>query len=302
MNKLAAYIMTGRWQAIAAVIGFAMLGLLLPPFTILSGAALGLVTLRLGAPRGLSVVGPAVLVLTALSAVAVGEAWIGLVYGVVQWVPLLLLTAILRRTMSLAVTLVSGTAIGLATVLTIKLLTPGVESLWASLLNQVVRPALMRVDVPAAAIDPMLTQAAQVMTGGFVAATLLSLALALLLARWWQALLYNPGGFREEFTGLRLGLPAAGVALALAAGALLSKASLMIELAMVSSVIFFLQGMAVAHAVVATISYPMAWLAGLYGLLLLALPQMMVGLATLGAVDALVDFRGRVARSRRGDR
>jgi len=31
--------------------------------------------------------------------------------------------------------------------------------------------------------------------------------LGLLLARWWQALLYNPGGFEEEFHSIRLGLP-----------------------------------------------------------------------------------------------
>lgn len=65
MNKLAAFVMAGRWQATAAVIGFALLGLLLPPFTLLSGASLALVALRLGATSGFSVLAPAVLVMIA---------------------------------------------------------------------------------------------------------------------------------------------------------------------------------------------------------------------------------------------
>jgi hypothetical protein len=296
MNKLAAFIMAGRWQAIAGVVGFALLGLLVPPLTLLSGAALGLVTLRLGAARGVSVLGPALLVMTAVSAIVLGAAWIGLVYSAIQWVPVLLLALVLRHTLSLALALSAATAMGLATVLAVELLAPDIESLWIALLDQVVRPALQNASIPAETADTLLQQAAQVMTGGFVAASLLSLALTLLLARWWQALLYNPGGFRQEFTGLQLGRPAASVVLALAAGALLTKASLMIELAMVASVMFFLQGIAVAHAVFAATTYPALWLAGVYGLLLLALPQMMAGLATLGAADAFADFRARLAR------
>src|SRR5690625_6353500 len=33
--------------------------------------------------------------------------------------------------------------------------------------------------------------------------------LGLMLGRWWQALLYNPGGFKQEFNGLRLNTPQA---------------------------------------------------------------------------------------------
>jgi hypothetical protein len=132
------------------------------------------------------------------------------------------------------------------------------------------------------------------MTGSLIAAMLLSLALTLLIARWWQALLYNPGGFREEFTHLQLGLPAAVLALALAAGAWLSKASLMIELALVASVMFLLQGMAVAHAVIAKTASPTLWLAGVYGLLVLAMPQMMAALAAMGVIDTFADFRARL--------
>jgi hypothetical protein len=300
MNKLAGFIMAGRWQAIGTVTGFALLGLVVPPLTLLSGAALGLVSLRAGASNAVSVLGLSVLALAIASLIGAGQAWIGAIYGLTLLAPLMLLALILRSTVSLAKTLQAATAFGIAVLLAIKYLTPDIDSLWSAMLDELVRPALARAEMPASAIDTMLEQAARIMTGSVIAALLLSLGLTLLMARWWQALLYNPGGFREEFTGLQLGYPAAGLALALAAGAMLTKISLMIELAMVASVMFFLQGMAVTHAVVGQTAYPSLWLAGIYGLLILAMPQMMAGLSLTGAIDAFVDFRARLRREKPG--
>jgi hypothetical protein len=297
MAKLAAFVMAGRWQATSTVIGFALLGLLLPPLTLLSGAALALVGLRLGAGQALSVLAPALVAVTVVSAFTTGHAWIGAIYGLAQWGPVLALALALRHSFSLAFALLTATAVGLLAVAGIEILAPGIEPLWTNLLDQTVRPALMQAQLPTETVDALLAQTARVMTGAVVAATLLSLALTLLLARWWQALLYNPGGFRNEFVGLALGRPAAGITLGLAVGAMLTKASLLIELALVGSAVFFLQGMAVTHAMLAKSAYPGLWLAGVYGLLLLALPQTMAGLATLGAVDAFADFRARLARS-----
>ncbi len=297
MVRLAAFVMAGRWQAIGTVLGFALLGLLLPPLTLLSGAALGLVVLRLGAGPALSVLAPALCAATLLSAVITGRAWIGAIYGLAHWGPVLLLALALRHSTSLTFTLLTATTVALLAVVGIEILAPEIEPLWTHLLDQAVRPALMQAQLSMETIEALLAQTAQVMTGAVAAATLLSLVLTLLLARWWQALLYNPGGFRDEFIGLTLGRPAAGIILGLAASAILTKESLLIELALVGSAVFFLQGIAVTHATLAKSAYPGLWLGGVYGLLLLALPQTMVGLATLGAVDAFADFRARLAHS-----
>jgi hypothetical protein len=211
-----------------------------------------------------------------------------------HWMPLLVLALVLRYSVSLALTLQVAAVVGVAAVLAINYLVPGIDSLWSALLNELVTPVLLDADIPPTAIALMLEQAAQLGTGIFVAAFSLSVTLALLVARWWQALLYNPGGFREEFTSLQLGYLAGGLTLALTAGALLTKASLMIELAIVAAVMFFLQGMAVAHTVIATFGYAALYMAGLYGLLMLALPQMMTALSMLGTTDAFIDFRGRL--------
>ncbi len=45
---------------------------------------------------------------------------------------------------------------------------------------------------------------AQILTGFCASIIALQTLLALLLSRWWQATLYNPGGLRQEITALRL--------------------------------------------------------------------------------------------------
>ena len=53
MKALAAYIMKGRAQAIAVAAGFAVVSLIFPLLGLLSGAAVGLITLRSGPAAGL---------------------------------------------------------------------------------------------------------------------------------------------------------------------------------------------------------------------------------------------------------
>ena len=58
-------------------------------------------------------------------------------------------------------------------------------------------PAQEQLEQAYEVISPMLSA---IFASGFVA----SLILTLLLARWWQSALFNPGGFRKEFYALRL--------------------------------------------------------------------------------------------------
>jgi hypothetical protein len=129
---------------------------------------------------------------------------------------------------------------------------------------------------------------------GFAAVTLQMLSvLCLMLGRYWQALLYNPGGFGREFRALRL---PTGVALALLAGVLLG-ASLGPELGMLKlfcSVPLLLAGLAMLHGVVAEKPSMRFWLVGAYVCLLVFYPLLII----LAVVDSLMDFRGRLARKK----
>ncbi len=301
MHKLASYIMSGRLRAITVVVGFAVLALILPPFALISGAALALVTLRTGPAEGLTILGLSSLAMALLGlAMALlglgllGQFWTGLAYSLFQWAPLLVLALVLRYTVSLATTFQVAIALGLLALFGAHYTSPDLPGYWESLLDQYLRPAMIQAEIPTESIDATLHQAAQYMTGSFVASMLLSMVFMLLLARWWQALLYNPGGFREEFTNLNLGYPAALLALGLFITAILSDATLMTELALVSLVMFFLQGVAIVHNLSAKSKNPAIWLIGFYALLIVVLPQMLAAVCVLGLIDTFTNIRARL--------
>jgi hypothetical protein len=121
----------------------------------------------------------------------------------------------------------------------------------------------------------------------------------LILGRYWQALLYNPGGFGQEFREVRL---PRGVALSLVAimflGPLLGTQ--MLILLPLCSVPLIFAGLALIHGLVAQKNLSGFWLVGLY-VTLLPFMQLIGPLLVITAiVDSLIDFRGRL-RSKDSD-
>ncbi len=301
MNKLASYIMAGPLQATTTVVAFASLAIIFPPLMLVSNASLALVNMRLGVRQGMSVLGLSVLVMALLSFAATRSVWAGLAFSLLQWAPLLILAFVLRYTVSLRTTFEVAIVIGLLALLILGSLVPDLTAYWTEMLDVYLRPAMVRAELSAEQIDTLFAEAARLMTGSVIASMLLTMALSLLLARWWQALLYNPGGFREEFVNLRLGYPAAGLGVTFFIGAIATESPFIIQLAIVSLVVFFLQGIAIIHNLSARTRNPLIWLVVAYVLLVLAMPQMMIGLSALGVVDSFVNIRSRLGASDQGD-
>lgn len=301
MSKLASYTMAGPVQATTVVVAFASLAIIFPPLMLVSNASLALVNLRLGARQGSSVLGLSILAMALLSFAATGSVWAGLAFSLLQWLPLFALALVLRYTVSLRNAFEFGIILGLLALLVLQGLMPDLSAYWTEMLDAYLRPAMVRAEFPAEQIDTIFAEAAQLMTGSVIASMLLTMALSLLLARWWQAVLYNPGGFREEFVNLRLGYPAAGLGLTFFIGAIATESPLIIQLAIVSLVVFFLQGIAIVHNLSARTRNPMVWLIGAYVLLVLAMPQMMIGLSLLGVVDSFVNIRLRLGTTGQGE-
>jgi len=286
--------MAGRWQAVATVVGLALLGFVFPPLVVFSGGALALVTLRLGAAAGVAVLGAATLVVTAIIALTTGQAWAGLLFALLQWAPVVPLALVLRYKASLGTTLAVAIALGLIGLLLLYALGPDLAPYWRELLETLLKAPLEQGGLSAEEVRQTLDNAVQVMTGSVVASMLVVYTLCLFTGRWWQAILYNPGGFGKEFRGLRLGRAAAVIALLLFAGAVVSDAHQGTELAMVGLSLFFLQGLAVLHELSRRTGRPMLWLGGAYVVLVLALPQMLAVLTALGVLDNFVDLRARL--------
>ncbi len=134
-----------------------------------------------------------------------------------------------------------------------------------------------------------------VLTGLLAALLQIVTLLSLMLGRYWQASLYNPGGFGLEFRALRFTpLPA----MVLLAGMLLGP-SLGIQMAMLAplcSVPLVFAGIALVHGLVAKNRMSRFWLVGLYVTLVLFMQLIYPLLAVMAIVDSLFDFRGRASR------
>jgi hypothetical protein len=135
---------------------------------------------------------------------------------------------------------------------------------------------------------------APVLTGLIAALLQIVSVLSLLVGRYWQALLYNPGGFGREFRAIRIPLLPAMLLLVL----MLLGPNLGSQMAMLTplcSVPLVFAGLALIHGLVAQKRLAKFWLVGLYVTLLLFMQLIYPLLVVLAIVDSLIDFRGRSA-------
>ena len=286
MRALAEFIMRGRMQATLVVAGCAAL-----PLLYWLGAAAGcLVLLRRGLKDALGVL--ALGLLPALIwwlysddpralLVLLGSASLALVLRASESWNRVLLVSI---AMGVVFSVVLGTVFGPQ----IEMLAQALIKVMPSLLGEVYQQ--MSVDEQArfaSLITPILT--------GLIAALLQIVSvLSLIVGRYWQALLYNPGGFGREFRAVRIPL---GPAMLLLAGMVVTP-NLGVQMSMLvplCSVPLVFAGLALIHGLVAQKRLAKFWLVGLYVTLLLFMQLIYPLLVVLAIVDSLIDFRGRLA-------
>jgi hypothetical protein len=242
------------------------------------------------------------LVLTLLT----GTPLAGIGFALVLWLPLWGLSQVLRITISLSTTLLAIALWGAVILAVVYVLVDNPAAWWSQHLDKGLQPFLENAGIDAASAEGqrLLQNMANLMTGIVTASYTLSLALCLLIARWWQAMLYNPGGFREEFHGLRLGRGsglAILVLLVLAASPLGFVALLARDVAMIMAALLLLPGLALMHFLVAWRKASIGWLVVVYGLLLFAMPQTIAVMALLAFADSWLDFRARLGAPGRDD-
>lgn len=282
MLVLARWIMRGTPQAVAA----AALTALVPWLFWFSAAVAGLVTLR----RGMTTAAP-VLIAAALPA---GWWWVqGDAVPLASILLVTLMATVLRSRMRWSEALIVGSVVCMAMVqLGMFLPAGGTDSLLAELRQSSSEVARMLDQLSAQGVDTEM-MAALVIGGATGLVVLLAGIACLALARSWQAGLYNPGGFREEFHALKLsrkqlllliGLMVLGIVLAVPAASLLAWVPLLVA------------GVALVHGFIGLKGMSGFWLVGFYALLLTTWPTILIVLL-LALVDTFADFRGRLTRS-----
>jgi hypothetical protein len=304
MKALAAWIMKGRAQAVMAATVFLVLALILTPLGLFSAAVIGLVTLRHGLREGVLVSLFGLLALGVLGYLLMGQPLALAITGMLVWLPVMALAEVLRLTRSLRGTVELAVVLGLVMIVAQYLVLDDVTAYWQTLLGKYAAEVLDPAMVSQAERGAMVKEIAPWMAGGLGAAWFLQLVLSLFIARGWQALLYNPGGFAREFRELRLGywllllVPAL-----LLSGMLSEKPGILAQGALVGMAAFFIQGLAAAHGLMAPWQNGRLWLTGFYFMLVIGMPASMTLVSAFGFADGIVNFRARVRPrgSRSGD-
>jgi len=289
--------MRGRSQAVMVAAVCAVLSALLAPLSYVGAAVIGLVALRKGAFEGLVVMAGASLAAGVLSLLVLGTPVLWLV--VIPWLPVWLLALLLRRTVSQGLVLAVAGLLGLLGIAAVHLALGSPVDWWREVLEQLLAPAFEREGV---ALDPAtLEDMARKLTIMAVPGTVLTMVLSLFLARWWQGVLYRPGGFGEEFRALRLGRPVAVATLVAVLVSLLASQQAggatgeLVGLSVISLavVLYVIQGLAVSHALVASRGLSVGWLVGLYLMLFFLWPFAVLALGLVGFADSWLNLRAR---------
>ncbi len=296
MRGLAQFVMRGRMQAVMSVTVLAILSLLIAPLSILSGAAVALVSLRHGPRDGMLVIILSTVASGILSYLLFADILPALVFAMVVWMPVWALALILRWSRSLALTLQAGVLMTLLMAGLFYLVVPEPADYWYELLREPMQQLLANSELSEAghSLDELVASVAQWITAVMTAGFFLQLVAILFIGRWWQALLYNPGGFGQEFRELKFDRIMAIIAAPFLLWLILSKPPewvLTLGLVMLSA--YFVQGLAVTHGLLKVVKASTVWLVGIYVLLIIAMPYMMTALAMTGFTDTWFDYRKR---------
>jgi len=290
MQAVLNWVMSSRWRA---TLGVWLMGAL-QWLNLFGGGLVALVGLRQGAREGLTVAILAALGLVPLALLLGLSPWHLPAAALSIWLPVVVMAWALRRTGSLARACQLAGVFGLGLVLVLHTAEEDMIRLGRELIDQWLLPMYAeRPEGPPS--SEQLDQMALRLPGFFAAAVSLALILSLFLGRWWQAILYNPGGFRADFHEFRH-----GQAVVLLGGLLfilsaLTQMALLDNLALVAILVLMFQGLAVCHALVYRRGMNALWLLPLYLLLVVAWVAMISVLAALAILDNVFDLRARYA-------
>ncbi len=302
MRALLGYINKGPLQAITVTAVFAILSLVLPMLIYISGAVVGLVSLRVGPRQGAVVIAGSMALAGVFSLVLLGNALPVLMFALLTWVPVCLLATLLRQVANQGLMLGVAFVFAVVAIAIVHLLVGVPTEWWSALLHSMLRGAVseggLKLDPEQAeSVAHFVTTIAPLMTGLVVATLLLSMVLSVYLARWWHSLIDNPGGFAREFRELSLGPRVAyavtGIGLA-AFLPLVEVRALATDVLWSAVVIYMLQGLALAHWVAKKRGISRAWIVCFY-IVISVFPQVILMLALAGFSETWLKLRKREA-------
>lgn len=297
MKALASFIMQGGRQATIVVATMAILSMLMPPLVIISVAAVCLVTLRNGWLDGLRVLIGSTIAAALMGYMLVGTSLVSFSYLLIMWLPAFLVSLVLRETGQLNKALEFLVILGMLVVVGIYTVIDNPAELWAVGMQEVVQALAEQeeLSVTSEQLDEGLLFWSQYITGIVISGTLISLMMSLLLGRWWQGLLYNVGGFDNEFRHIVL-LPRDGMvfvaltALAALLGGQFSELLWNMDIQVL--LLFLVVGISVVHVVIKNKGGSKLLLFAFYSAVFFV-PHLILPLVLIGLSDVWMNWRQR---------
>lgn len=281
MRALAQFVMRGPLQAG----GVAVVTTAIPLLFWIGAAVVGLVILRLGISQGLNIGLWALLP-------ALGWAWLGQdPTTLAVLLQVVLIASVLRTSLSWERALLSGSFLAIAIGLSLPMMYP-------ELIDSLVQTGVQfyeqyNAEMAKSFGDNLERVIRQTMNASMAGTYLMTGVGMTMLARSWQAGLYNPGGFRQEFHALRLSPAVAVICVAVMVGGSLIGLN-PILMGWAGGLPLFLAAIALVHGVVGRKGLSGQWLVAFYLALVFLGPSLMMLLLVLAFVDSLLDIRGRI--------
>jgi hypothetical protein len=288
MLPLAHWIMRGRVQALVFVVIALATSPWLWPNSILAAAAIALIWLRHGSKEGLFTC------LWALLPAAVIIGFMG------NFMPLLMIATaavsseVLRITRSWPYGLIALSGCGLLTAIGLEVFAQTSMQVYVDLYSTFLEE--LKQQIPDQEVAKLLTTTidSAFVAGLFGSMLMMAGFISLALARSWQAKLYNPGGFQQEFHQLRLGRIDIVIAVVLT---IVFYQMGMQYLTWVWIALFplLIAGVALFHAVAKSKNLAIQWYILFYCVLAFWDPLKIV-LVLVTTVDSIIDIRSKLPK------
>ncbi len=187
--------------------------------------------------------------------------------------------------------------LGIVTVSLVHYLYPDIQAFWTKQLTSYFTQVMQASNAgppDEMAMKNVIEFMKRYLTGAIVIFITFNALLQVFLARWWQSIVFNPGGLRKELYQIRLSY-AAGIVFIVGLVCSYWGNDLIVDIMPILYLVFGLAGFSLLHAVISTRKTGWIWIAVMYGMLILT-PVIVVLIAMLALIDTLVDFRSRLTK------
>ncbi len=291
MKKLGEYLLANNMRAAIVAFLCTLLPLIALPGGFIAAIIVGLVTIRKGSKAGLFVL--AFVALPAISLLVLRQFEYGLfdillARCILVWI----FALILRRWNSWTLVLEIMAVVGVVAVIIVHLFVPDIKQIWTTALTHYYKEFALSglLQLTPEKTASFINHVVPFATGSAAFLLFFGIFVQLLLARWWQSVIFLPGSFQQEFITIRVDRIAAVILIAATVG-ICWQPSWLIDLYPVLLLPFMVAGLSIVHRITANRKEMIFLVATMYIALVILNFIVIALLALVGLIDSWANFR-----------